>query len=410
MLDRILEYLDGQRETVIDLQRSLVAIPALGPTNDGQGEEDKAEFCRAWLRDLGVTDIVDVNAPDDRVPAGFRPNVVARVPGRDSSRTLWVISHLDVVPAGDLDMWDTDPFELHVDGDVLQGRGVEDNHQGIVSSFLLAKALLEQDATPPVNLGLILVSDEETASKYGLDHVLRERADLFGGGDLFLVPDFGNADSTMIEVAEKSMLWVKFTVQGKQCHASTPDQGRNSLVAAAHLITRLYGLYEAYGARDELFAPPYSTFEPTKKEANVPNINTIPGTDVFYMDSRVLPEYDLDVVLETVAGYCAEVEEKFGVAVKREVVQREQAAPPTEPDSEVVRRLQAGVRAVYGADAQPVGIGGGTVAAFLRHQGHAAAVWATCIHNAHQPNERSHVSTQIGDAKVMAHMLLNGAA
>ena len=55
--------------------------------------------------------------------------------------------------------------------------------------------------------------------------------------------------------------------------------------------------------------------------------------------------------------------------------------------------------------AKPAGVGGGTVAAFLRRQGRDAAVWGTMMHNAHQPNEQAKISTQVKDAKVMARVL-----
>ena len=65
---------------------------------------------------------------------GQRPNLVALLPGQRPEK-VWVLSHLDVVPVGELNLWHTDPFSLHVDGDLLYGRGVEDDHHGIVASF-----------------------------------------------------------------------------------------------------------------------------------------------------------------------------------------------------------------------------------------------------------------------------------
>ncbi len=387
-----------------------MAIPALGPDNhdpevESLGEWDKAQFLEDWLRDLGVESIVRVDAPDVRVPAGLRPNIVAVIPGENTRKTLWIMSHTDVVPAGARSLWNTDPFELAVDGDVITGRGVEDNHQGIVSSLLLAKAVVDSGATPPINLGLLLVADEETGSAYGLDYVLKTRPELFGSSDLCIIPDFGSPDSTLVEVAEKSMLWVRVTVTGKQCHASTPDQGVNSLRAAADLICKMEELNKRFGDRDPLFAPDRSTFEPTKIEGNVPNINTVPGREVFYMDCRVLPAYDLDDVLDAMRELGQTVETVHGVSIAYEPVQRAQAAPETSPNSEVVTRLMAAIKDEYGSDAKPQGIGGGTVAAFLRRAGHPAVVWSTCVHNAHQPNENSRISWQIGDAKVFARVL-----
>jgi len=401
----ILEYIDTLTHEVIDLQRALVAIPALGPDNDGDGEKDKADYLTDYLRGLGITDITRYNAPDERVPCGFRPNICAIIPGQDTFRTLWIISHTDIVPPGNRDLWESDPYELKVDGDIIIGRGVEDNHGGIVPSLITAKALLDKGLTPPMNLGLLLVADEETGSAYGLDYVVQQHADLFGPQDLFLVPDFGVRDSTLMEVSEKSMLWLKVEVVGKQCHASTPAEGVNTLMAAADFILRTRRLHDEFPATDELFSPPQSTFSPTRKDANVPNVNTIPGNDVFYIDSRILPEYELEDVQKAIMAIGSEIEKEHGVRITYEVVQGEQAAPATPVDSEIVRRLSAAISEVYDVTPVPAGVGGGTVAAFLRRSGRDAVVWSTCEHNAHQPNERSRISTQLGDAKVMARML-----
>ena len=86
------------------------------------------------------------------------------------------------------------------------------------------------------------------------------------------------------------MLWLCFKTTGKQCHGSNPQLGNNAFVggiASGDKIRRNSKKY--FRSSDPLFDPPDSTFEPTKKEANVGNINTIPGEDVFYMDCRVLP-------------------------------------------------------------------------------------------------------------------------
>jgi succinyl-diaminopimelate desuccinylase len=405
MLDALLSRLDAKRDLVIDLQRELTAIPALGPDNGGPGEREKADRLKVLLADMGFPEPREINAPDPRVPCGHRPNIAVVIPGADTSRTLWIISHLDIVPPGDLALWRHDPYTLVVDGDTLSGRGVEDNQQAIVSAVILGKALLETGTTPPINYGLLFVADEETGSKYGLDYVAAHHDGLFTADDLFLVPDFGLPTSEMVEVAEKSMLWYKITVSGRQCHASTPEAGINSLSAAALFILKIPKLHDRFPAKNPLFQPANSTFEPTKKEANVDNINTIPGRDVFYVDCRVLPEYSLDDVVAAIQDFGRDVEAACGVTIDYEVVQKEQAAPATPADAPIVRKVMDGIRAIYGASPRPMGIGGGTVAAYLRRRGYPAVVWATLEHNAHQPNERTSIKRTIGDAKVMAHVL-----
>ncbi|MHC1751516.1 M20 family metallo-hydrolase [Humidesulfovibrio sp.] len=405
MLAAIIRHIESSSQFVIDLQRALVAIPALGPMNGGPGEKDKAEFLKPFLKDMGFAEVRELRAPDPAVPCGYRPSLAAVVPGKNAGKTLWVISHTDIVPPGDLALWDSDPYTLKVDGDIIIGRGVEDNHQGVVSSLVVAKALLDLGLTPAINFGVLLVADEETGSKFGLDYVVKHHPELFGPEDLFLVPDFGEPNSEMIEIAEKSMFWLKIIVEGKQCHASTPSAGINSLLAAATFITRVPALHQRFDRRDPLFDPPHSTFQPTKKEANVENINTIPGRDVFYLDCRVMPGYDLDEIMAAIKEIGDGVEAEQGVEIRYEFVQREQAAPPTPADSEIVTKLVAAVRQVYGNNPKLQGIGGGTVAAYLRRAGHKAAVWSTLMHNAHQPNERSSISCTLKDAQVMATIL-----
>jgi succinyl-diaminopimelate desuccinylase len=72
----------------------------------------------------------------------------------------------------------------------------------------------------------------------------------------------------------------------------------------------------------------------------------------------------------------------------------------------VVQALARGIRAVYGREPKPRGIGGGTVAAFFRQKGFPAAVWMTVTHTAHQPNEYCLLSNLLGDARVLAHVFL----
>ena len=158
MLEQLFAYLDNQHDFVVRLQKGMTAIPAIGPDNGGDGEAHKALYLRRVLQKLGVDEIREINAPDDRVSAGFRPNLVVRLKGK-STRTLWIIGHMDVVPPGDLSLWESPPFDLQQSGDLIFGRGVEDNQQAIASALLVLKTLLDNKATPDLGLGVLLVSD-----------------------------------------------------------------------------------------------------------------------------------------------------------------------------------------------------------------------------------------------------------
>ncbi|NIR17820.1 MAG: M20 family metallo-hydrolase [Desulfobacterales bacterium] len=406
-LEKVFKIIDGYREEIIHFQAELTSKVALGPENDGTGEHEKASYMKKKLEEMQPDLLEEIRAPDERAQEGYRPNLVAKWGAGEKGPALWALSHMDVVPPGDLSLWNTDPYEIRVEGDKIIGRGVEDNQHGIISSYLALKAIRESGVALGREVGLVIVADEETGSKYGLDYLLKNHSDFFNKDDLIIVPDGGNDDGTMIEVAEKSMLWLRFTVTGQQCHASTPEKGKNSLYGAARLIVALDRLKHEFGLKDGLYSPPSSTFEPTKMEANIPNINTIPGRDVFHIDCRILPEYGVDDILDAAKKIAAQVANELDLSIFVEPVYRQEAATPTPADSPVVAALARAIKAVKGLDAKPMGIGGGTVAAFFRKAGLPAAVWMTMPNTPHQPNEYCLIKNIISDAKVFACLYLD---
>ncbi len=391
---------------MVELQRRLVALPAVGPASDGPGEKDRVDFLRPLLESWGL-DVAEYRAPDKRVACGYRPSVVARLRGGRPGPALWIMTHLDIVPAGPREMWHSDPHAALVKDGRIYGRGTEDNQQEMVASIYAVRALLDCGLKPAADVCLMLAADEETGSEYGADWLLRNHQ-LCRPEDLVLVPDAGNEQGTMMEIAEKSIAWVKVAVSGRQSHASAP--ACNAHRAGANLVVRLdRRLHEKYTARDLLFTPPESTIEPTKRLANVPNVNTIPGEDVFWFDCRMLPQYRLDELLADFRSIGQEVAAEYRVGVKVETEQLAQAAPATAADAPVVRLLGRAVREVLGRDAKPAGIGGGTVAAFFRRLGIPAVVWGRTGGRAHNPDEYCTIANMVGDAQVYLWMMLAGA-
>ncbi len=403
--DKLANRIEQYRDEMVDLQMKLCAIPAIAPSSGGEGEARKAAFLREWLKANGFVDVEVVKAPDLDAPVGYRPNVLAYYRGRSQAKTIWVMTHMDVVPPGEPALWRGDPFKAWVEKGRIHGRGVEDNQQDMVASLFAVKALRAEGIVPPYDIGIALVADEETGSVKGIEHVIQNHK-CFRKQDLIIVPDAGNEHGTMIEVAEKTLLWLKFKVLGKQAHGSTPEKGVNAFKAASFFIAALDDLYKIYPGRDKLFDPPISTFEPTKKEANVPNVNTIPGEDVFYADMRILPKIKVQDVERTIRTIAGKIEKKYKVKIHTEIVQKAPAAPPTPVQAPVVVALQKAVKAVYGKNAKAMGIGGGTVAAIFRRAGMNAACWSKLDETAHQPNEYCIIDNMVGDAKVFGHIFL----
>ncbi len=411
-LKNIFSKIDSFRNEMVEMQRELTSRPALSPENGGDGEYRKAQYLYDMLSKIS-NNISWVGIKDERVKSKERPNLIAKIEGKNPERTIWVITHMDVVPPGDYNLWkNKNPWEVLEEDGKLYGRGVEDDQQELVASYFAVKALVEENLTPRYNIALVFVADEETGSNYGLKALIKDDYLDFGRDDLIIVPDGGNSDGTMIEVAEKSILRTKLVVNGKQTHASTPNNGLNANVVASDLTLKLYNsLKRRFSKRNNLFTPPESTFEPTKRERNVEAVNIIPGREVLYFDSRILPSYNLKDIENEILRVCSELEKKYSSGKAKckidvEFSMERQAAPPTDPNSEVVKELSKAIKFVYNVDPKPMGIGGGTVAAFVRKQNLEAVVWSRILETAHQINEHIIVDNMVNDAKVYTALFL----
>ena len=77
-MEKALELIDKSTDELLILQKNLVALPALGPTNGGDGEKVKTDWLCAYLAQFPGISVETVQAPDQRVSCGYRPSLVIR--------------------------------------------------------------------------------------------------------------------------------------------------------------------------------------------------------------------------------------------------------------------------------------------------------------------------------------------
>lgn len=394
------DTIESYERSMVETMSKMISIKSISPMSGGQGEGRRAAFLEGVLRSWGLK--VKRYEYTDKSKTK-RPNLVVRY--GSERRTIWLVSHIDTVSEGDMKLWKTDPFRAVVKGGRIYGRGTVDDGQPAISSMYALKALMESKARMKYAFGLVLVADEELGSDYGIKKLLDEKG-LFKRDDLFIVPDCGSRDGSEIEVAEKSIVWLKITVHGRQAHASTPAEGVNAFRYMIRFLDRIdRELHKRYPKSDRLFHPPTSTFEMTKHEKNLDSTNIIPPTEVAYLDCRILPEYDKDKVVAFIRRTALSPEFK-PVKIEFELLQDEGAAPPTSPNAEIVRILKAAIKRQRGINPKAIGIGGGTCAAYFRWAGFPSAVWFTCNNIAHQPNEYLVIKDMVNDAKVFAALFI----
>ncbi|MDH3364612.1 MAG: M20 family metallo-hydrolase [Thermoplasmata archaeon] len=401
-VQQMLQAIADDEDKVVNALCEMLKIKAVGPENGGTGEGERGDFLLSLAKQLGFDDVELYESEDPRVPSGRRPNIVIRVKG-SADTTIWVVTHMDIVPEGDLSAWNSPPYEPKVMDGRVYARGAEDNGQDLIASLYGLAAIVRAGVTPECNIGLAFVSDEEYGNTHGIDFLLNKG--IFKKDDLIVVPDHGYADGSAIAVVEKSVAWIRVVVVGRQTHGSTPDNGINAFeVSARFLADCMDQLRAKFSKSDELFDPPQSTFVPSKCEANGPNINTVPGRQEFACDFRVLPDYDVEDIMSLMKAVAGEHEKTTGAKIELSFLDRSVSAGKTSPDAEVVKRLRRAITAVGGFDAKPIGIGGATCANPFRREGLDAVAWSTIPGTGHDANEYVEISGLMFDAKVYAVM------
>ena len=398
-LEQMYKMIEGKRDQMIADMVEMSSIPSINPRMGGTGEYERMQWIMRWFERRHIPfEVYEV--PDTAVKEGVRLNVVVTIPGRTvTDRSLWFISHVDTVGTGDLEMWDTDPLAPVVKDGRIYGLGCEDNSQSVITTMYACELLWSLGIRIDRNLRFYYAADEETGSEYGMKALLDKG--LIQPEDEAIVPDGGSTDGSFVEIAEKSQVWLKFTVNGKTAHAAMPQLGINASYIGMKFGAELEdSLKEKYDRRDPMFNPPESTFEITQKFANVSSPNVLPGKDVFCMEMRVLPDYPVDDVMEFIHGLMKKYEETYeGISIDVEFLTRTDAPAPTPQDSQVVKTLVEAISET-GTKAYSGGIGGGTGGAILRARNVPAVVWATLDDMCHSPNEYVIIDNMIRDTKI----------
>lgn len=194
----------------LDLLKTVLAIPSVNGEHD---EGAVADYLAAYLRRCGVE--AQVNRIDER-----RANLVAFIAGKDSAVTELWNGHMDTVPYGSLEQWETDPGVPVESEGRLYARGASDMKSGLCA---MVYALSHLPGKPAHNIRFLASCDEE---RNGLGAELAVREGLVDGCDFMLI---GEPTGMRPGIAHKGCLWLKISVTGKTSHGAYPKDGVNAI-------------------------------------------------------------------------------------------------------------------------------------------------------------------------------------
>lgn len=206
--------------------------------------------------------------------------------GNQTGPALMFLGHTDVVPPGDTESWNHDPFSAHIENGVLFGRGVADMKGSIAAMVLAIEKFVAQNPNHPGKVALMLTSDEEGVAVDGVKKFMPLMAKKHQF-DYCLVGEPSSSEllGDTVRVGRRGSLHAVITVRGKQGHVAYPQNAENPIFNAAKAIDELGQLKWDNGNKD--FPPTSFQISNISAGTGVPNI--IPGEMIITANFRYAP-------------------------------------------------------------------------------------------------------------------------
>ena len=249
--------LDATARIARDLIRFDTSNYGAGTSN---GEAEAAEYVAAKLEEMGLTPQVFESEPG-------RASVLARIPGRDSSKPgLVVHGHLDVVPA-DAATWSVDPFGGEIKDGMLWGRGAVDMKNMDAMMLTAVGDMLAAGEQPARDLVLGFLADEEAGGVLGSHFLVKNHPELFDGmGEA--ISEVGGYSTFidgkrayLLQTGEKALIWIKLIARG--------TAGHGSQMIANNAVTRLAEAVAVLGRQEWPVALTQTTTELLSEVARI---------------------------------------------------------------------------------------------------------------------------------------------
>ena len=272
----------------------LIQCPSITPTEGGA-----LDLLQSTLENLRFT--------CTRYPFKEVDNLYARL--GTMAPNFCYAGHTDVVPIGNRDDWDHDPFGGVIDSGILWGRGAADMKGGIAAFVGAVAALLNSGWTPKGSISFLITGDEEGPALHGTKKVLTAITEAGEIIDHCLVgePTNPNTLGEMMKIGRRGSLNGVITVTGTQGHVAYPDLASNPVPILLKILTALTTKQLDTG-NDNFQA---SNLEVTSVDVNNPAHNIIPQSAQAKFNIRFNTEHTGDDLLDWLEGELTKARREF---------------------------------------------------------------------------------------------------
>ena len=223
----LVSLMEDRKEELLKLCSDLIKIPSVNPP--GEMEAITSFICR-YLEEHHISYEV-------LYPTPTTPNIVATL-GRKGGRRLILNGHSDVVPPGNLEKWEFDPFSGEIRDGKIFGRGASDMKCGLAGLLFSMGVLSDEQVELDGEVMLAIVPDEEVSGSWGTKWLVE--SGMVTGDACIIAEPSGYFNC---EIGQKGCCWLKLTASGVPAHGSlAPFVGENAIEKLMRVLGRITDL------------------------------------------------------------------------------------------------------------------------------------------------------------------------
>jgi succinyl-diaminopimelate desuccinylase len=275
----------------LELTQNLMARPSVTPTDAG-------------CQEVMIERLAALGFRIERLRFGGVDNFWAT--HGTAEPVLCFAGHTDVVPAGPLEEWHSNPFTPAIRAGVLYGRGAADMKSGLAAMTTATEEFLRADSAHRGTLAFLITSDEEGPSADGTKRVMETLA-ARGTRIRWCVvgePSSEVAIGDTIKIGRRGSLSARLTVHGVQGHVAYPNLADNPIHRFAPALAELAS--RVWDEGNEHFQP--TSFQVSNVNAGTGAPNVIPGELKARINLRYSPVQTIEALKHTVTSILARYE------------------------------------------------------------------------------------------------------
>jgi len=273
----------SQYHSVIELTKELISRPSVTPEDAG---------CQTLMAEM----LANNGFINESMIFEDTTNLWSR--RGTQSPVFCFAGHTDVVPAGNLELWHSPPFEPTIKDGMLYGRGAADMKGSLAAMLIATDKFVTKHPDHKGSIAYLITSDEEGPFINGTTRVVdtlearNEKIDYCIVGE----PSSTHQVGDIVKNGRRGSISGELTIHGKQGHVAYPDHVKNPIHMAMPALAELSTIHWDHG--NSYF--PETSFQLSNIQSGTGTTNVVPGHLTAWFNLRFSTELTNEIIVDKI--------------------------------------------------------------------------------------------------------------